>query len=129
MKALVSLLAATLLLPACMEEPGPESASAQSRGDDCFHANSVSGFTPRGDEVVDIQVGANRHYRLELGGICPGIDWSHRIILRTRGGGSFICRGMDAEVIAPDRGMGPERCWVTGIRRLSEAEVEAARRD
>ena len=129
MKASIAMLAGALSLSACVDEAGPERVSAQSRGEECFYANSVSGFTPRGDERVDIQVGANRHYRLELAGLCPGIDWSHRIILRTRGGGSFICRGMDAEIIAPDRGMGPERCWVSEIRRLTDAEVEAARRE
>ncbi len=97
--------------------------SASPGGRDCFHADSVTGFTPRNDEAVDIRVGASRHYRLELSGYCPGVDWSHQILLRTRGGSSFICRGMDAEIIAPNPGLGPQRCWVSEVRRLSGPQV------
>lgn len=128
--ALIPMLAAAALIAACAaEEPEAASASAQARGQsDCFYANNVDGFTPRGEEAVDIRVGPNRHYRLELGGFCPDVDWSQQIALRNRGGSSWICRGMDAEIIVPTPGIGPQRCLVTDVRRLTEAEVEAARR-
>ena len=126
MRNLVLTGAAAASLAACAPEPATRAASAG--GSDCFHADSVTGFTPHGERAVDIRVGVSRHYRLELAGFCPGVDWSHSILLRTRGGSSFICRGMDAEIIAPDIGTGPTRCLVREVRRLSEAEVEAARR-
>jgi hypothetical protein len=124
---MLSLASAALLVGCTAEEADTASASAQSDRSDCFSADTVNGFTPRGDEAVDVQVGARRHYRLELSGFCPDVDWSQRIALRTPGGGSWICRGMDAEIIVPDRELGPQRCLVTSVRRLTEAEVEAAR--
>jgi hypothetical protein len=128
MKVFLLALAGTALLGGCVQETGTASASAQEGRSDCFNANTVDTFSARGDEAVDVRVSANRYYRLELTSFCPNVDWSQRIALRTRGGSSWICRGMDAEIIVPDRGLGPERCLVTRVRRLTDAEVEAARR-
>lgn len=94
---------------------------------DCFSARSVNGFNPVGRDAVDVTVGANRHYRLTLGGYCPEVDWSLSIALRTRGGSSFICAGHDAEILVRGPG-GLERCSVTAVRRLSPEEIEASRR-
>jgi hypothetical protein len=106
----------------------PAEAVMQSRPTrDCFSARSVIGFSPAGREAVDVRVGANRHYRLTLGGYCPDVDWSLRIGLQTRGGSSFICAGYDAEILVPDS-TGLQRCSVTEVRRLTPDEVQAARR-
>ena len=103
-------------------------AAAQSRPvRDCFSARSVSGFSPAGREAVDVSVGANRHYRLTLGGYCPDVDWSLRLALQTRGGSSFICAGYDAEILV--RGpTGLQRCSVTEVRRLTPEEIQTRRR-
>ena len=86
---------------------------------DCFFARSVNGFSPVGRDAVDVTVGANRHYRLTLGGYCPDVDWSLRLALRTRRGSSFICAGYDAEILV--RGpTGLQRCPVIDVRRLPE---------
>jgi hypothetical protein len=128
---IVAILAAGFLLGApatiATTEPG-ESAAKQSRpARDCFSARSVNGFRPIGRDAVDVTVGANRHYRLTLGGYCPDVDWSLRIGLRTRGGSSFICAGYDAEILV--RGpIGLQRCSVTDVRRLTPEEIQAARR-
>ena len=108
---------------------GSESAAAamQNQRRDCFSARSINGFSPVGREQVDVRVGANRHYRLELAGYCPDVDWSFRIALRTRGGSSWICQGLDAELIVPST-TGPQRCLVSSVRRLTPEEVQAARR-
>jgi hypothetical protein len=107
-------------------------AAAQSRPQsrparDCFSARSVSGFSPAGREAVDVSVGANRHYRLTLGGYCPDVDWSLRLALQTRGGSSFICAGYDAEILVQGP-TGLQRCSVTEVRRLTPEEVQARRR-
>ena len=127
MKWIIALIAAVFLLPACSEEPGPVTASARSSGD-CFRADNASSFTPRGTESVDVRVSARRQYRLRLAGYCPDVDWSQQLALRTRSGSAWICRGMDAEIIVPDRAIGLQRCLVSDVRRLSEAEIEAERR-
>jgi len=102
-------------------------AAAQSPRRDCFSARSVNGFTPVGREAVDVRISPNRQYRLSLVGYCPDVDWSSRIALRTRGGSSFICAGVDAEILVPST-TGPQRCAVTEVRRLSPEEIAAARR-
>jgi hypothetical protein len=117
---------ACIVLAACAPQPaaGPQSAAS---GRECFHAGSVSSFHPISDEVVDIQVGARRYYRLQLFGTCPGVNWRTAVALRTRGGSSWICQGMDAELIVPEPGIGPQRCLVQSVRRLSDAEARALR--
>ena len=92
----------------------------------CFLARQVNGFTSRGRDIVDVHVGANRYYRLTLGGVCPDVDWSLRVGIRTLGGGSWICQGADAEIIVPSPN-GRQRCLVTDVRPLSREEVAAAR--
>lgn len=127
MRPLLLPFAALCLIPACAEDR-PPAASRASATSECFRADMVSTFTPINDRLVDIRVNRRRQYRLELAGYCPDVDWSQRIALRTRGGGSFICRGMDAEIIVPDQFTGPQRCLVTRVRRLTPEEIEAGRR-
>lgn len=91
----------------------------------CFRAADVNGFTPRGPDQVDVQVGANRIYRLSLIGGCTNIDWSFRVALRTTGGGSWICHGADAEIVVPGPVGG--RCLVSDVRPLTQAEMDDAR--
>lgn len=126
MKPVLPALVAALLLPACAEQSDPASASLRSSGGDCFRAQSVNSFTPRGDRAVDVRITRRRQYRLELAGYCPDVDWSQQVALQSRSGSSWICRGLDAEIIVPDRTTGPQRCLVTEVRSLSEAEIEAA---
>lgn len=125
-EASIALLLAAAAAAAYAGAPASaEAPRAQAR--DCFSARSVNGFNPVGREAVDVRVGANRRYRLELAGYCPDVDWSWRIALRTRGGSSWICQGMDAELVIPSP-TGPQSCLVTSVRRLTPEEIEAARR-
>ena len=79
----------------------------------------------RPGRVVVVRAGASDHYRLELIGTCPDVDWAWRIALRTRGS-SWVCRGYDAELVVPHPS-GTQYCPVRAVRKLSEAEVEAFR--
>jgi hypothetical protein len=106
-------------------EPG--AAPAQSAAPRCFRAATVNGFTSRGDDAIDVQVGTNLHYRLSLAGPCPDVDWSLGVALRTTGGSSWICQGADAEIIVPSP-TGRQRCLVSDVRALTPAEVTAGRR-
>lgn len=107
------------------DETGTTSASA--RGDQCFSALTVNSFRPVGRDAVDVEVSRNQVYRLSLGGGCFDVDWAQTVALRSRSGGSFICSAGDAELIVPSIGRGPDRCLVTGIRRLSDAELQTRR--
>jgi hypothetical protein len=115
------------LIVAWAAASAPAAAPAQRAAPRCFLASNVNGFTPRGDNAVDVHVGVGRDYRLTLAGVCPDVDWSFRVALRTTGGGSWICQGADAEIIVPGP-TGHERCMVTDVRALTPDEVAANRR-
>ena len=115
-------------LAGCAQQPGyggPAAAAATSSRQ-CFNARQASGFTAHGDRTVDVQVGVRRYYRLELFGPCPHVNWSNRVALVSRGS-SWICQGLDAELIVNDPGLGPQRCMARTVRPLSDAEARALR--
>ena len=122
MRRFANVLVTFAALGSCAWQPASTSGAAGSRpGRQCFYANNVNSFTGTKDRNVDVRVGANRYYRLELGGGCPNIDWSTRIALRTRAGSSFICEGFDAELIAPDPAF-QQQCPVTTVRAISKEQ-------
>jgi Family of unknown function (DUF6491) len=117
--------ALALLLPAAFlvgSGAAPRAAVAQQRGQQCFNVSSINSFSPAGRDKVDVRVGANRYYRLDLLGTCPDVDYSFRVAVRTRGGSSWICQGQDADLIVPDPS-GTQTCPVTGVRELTPEEV------
>lgn len=122
--------AASILVVGCtpQENLSGASASAGGSGRQCFRAQDVNSFTPVDRDTVDVRVAANRIYRLELATDCQDINWSQRIAIRSRGS-SWVCTGraLDAELIVPGA-IGIDRCLVTDVRRLSDAEIEASRR-
>lgn len=119
------LLVALSACAADTGEPATATASAERGGDQCFRPQDVNGFNPQGDDVVYLRVGANDIYRAEILGTCPDIDFSHRVAIRSRGT-SWVCQGFDAEFIVPGP-LGVDRCPITSLRKLGEAEVRAYR--
>jgi hypothetical protein len=117
-------IAALVAAPA-QQAPAAPAASGPASGRECFNARSVSSFTPHGRDEVDIQAGARRYYRLTFAGVCENINWTRRVAVVARGGGSFICQGFDAELIVNDPGIGPQRCLVNSVRRLADEEAHA----
>jgi hypothetical protein len=119
------LLLSAALAAACAQQPA-QPASMASSANQCFFAGTVNSFKPSGDHSVDVRVGATKYYRLDLTGACPDVDWAQGVALRTLGGGTSICQGLDAEIIVPSPS-GPQRCFVSGVRRLSDAEAQGLR--
>lgn len=122
--------ATAIVIAACAAEPGgppPAAAATSSGGRQCFLASQVNGFSAVSSNVVDIQVGANRYYRLTLDGFCPDTAFRTRVALRTLTGGSWICQDLDAEIIVPDP-MGGQRCLVRGIQPITKADWVAGAR-
>lgn len=122
-----ALAAAGLLAVAAS---GPQAVGATSPIEDpdkprrqCFWTNQVNSFASSDNRIVNIRVGVKDYYQLEMFGRCMDVDWNHKIALVSRGG-STICTGMDAEIISPST-IGPQRCPVRAIRKLTEAEVKA----
>ena len=77
---------------------------------------------------MDIQVGAGRYYHLTLGGGCPNnINFASSVGIRATGGGSFVCEGLDAELIVPDPS-GTQRCPITVVQPISKDQYLANRK-
>jgi hypothetical protein len=118
--------AAAAVVAGCAQQmPGPgQGAMAGQR--QCFLPSQVTGFSAVNDETVQVFVGVNDVYSLELAGPCQNVDWSMQIGIQSTGGGSWVCGGMDAELLVPSP-TGTNRCLVTNIEQLSPAAAKAAR--
>lgn len=114
-------------LAAACTTGNPQSAQAEQRdGRQCFNVSQVSGFHAVDRDTVQVTVGARTVYQLEIVGVCPDVDWSLRVGIRSTSGSSWVCSGLDAELIVPSPS-GVQRCPVTGVRQLTPEEVEASR--
>ena len=93
------LLAGTVIAACAATSPtarGPRKPNRQ-----CFLASQVNGFWGATDDSVLVRVGVNNVYQLQLSGMCHDIDWANRIAFRSTGGSSWICQGLDAELLIP----------------------------
>jgi hypothetical protein len=118
-------LGAVIVAACTATQAGPARARAAG-GQQCFNVRNVYNFHAVNDRTVYVEVGTSRIYELQIVGVCPEIDWTQRLAIRTTGGSSWVCRGMDAEIIVPSPS-GTERCPVVGTRELTPAEVQAYR--
>ena len=123
---LLLLSAAATLLTACSAYNQQPQRVAGAANRTCFLAGRVNSFWGATDDSVLVRTGVSDVYQLRLSGMCQNIDWANRIALRSTGGGSWICSGYDAEILIPSP-IGPDRCLVTDVRKLSPEEARAAR--
>ena len=92
----------------------------------CFYSRNVDGFSPVDKETVNIRVGVRDVYQLKILGFSTDIDWAQRIALVSRGGGSFICDAMDADLLVPSTTGGQsQRFPLSSLRKLTAAEIAA----
>jgi hypothetical protein len=118
--ALIAIALSGLVAGSAAAQP-PAKAEKPTR--QCFLNSNVSGFAAQGNEAVNLRVGVRDYYRLDLMAPCFDVDWNMRIALVSRGS-NFICAGADAEIISRSE-MGPQRCMVRSIRKLTPVEVAA----
>jgi hypothetical protein len=118
--ASAGLLATSAAAPGFARSPEEPAAKAARQ---CFWARSVNNFASNDERVVNIRVGVRDIYQLEMLGRCPDVDWANTIAIRSRGS-NYICTGLDAELITPSP-IGPQRCAVSKIRKLSVEETKA----
>ena len=89
----------------------------------CFWTRQVNGFASNDNRIVNVRVGVNDIYQFEMLGRCEDVDWNNSIALVSRGS-SYICTGIDAEIISHSE-LGPMRCAVRNIHKLSAEEIKA----
>ncbi len=118
--AAASLLSLTV---ATAQSPVEPSAAVAKPKRQCFWTHQVTNFASSDNRVVNLRVGVKDVYQLEMFGRCNDVDWTQRIAVVSRGG-SNICSGLDAEIIAPSP-LGPQRCPVRTVRKLTAEEAKA----
>ncbi|MDQ2860957.1 MAG: DUF6491 family protein [Pseudomonadota bacterium] len=91
----------------------------------CFYAKDASNFVAVGNQSVNVRVGVRQVYQLKLFSPCNGISFSQSIALASSPG-SFVCpgRGLGVDLFIRTS-TGRQRCPVTSIRKLTDAEVAA----
>ena len=114
------LLAAGATTPGFARSPDEPAAETPRH---CFWTRQINSFASNDNRIINIRVGVNDYYQMEMLGRCGEVDWNNSIAIRSRGS-SYICTGIDAEVISPTS-IGPERCAVKTIRKLTAEEAKA----
>ena len=121
----VALIATLLALGATAANAADKPASATANATDrqCFWTRQANGFAAQDDRTVNVRVSSRDVYQFQLMGHCPDIDWSQQIALISHSGDS-ICSGLDAEIVTRSP-IGPMRCPVSHIRKLTPEEIAA----
>ena len=119
--AVASLLSLSATAPHAVAKSPLESASKPAR--QCFWTHQVDNFASNDDKFVNVRVGMKEVYQFEMFGRCLDVDWSDQIALVSRSG-STICAGLDAEIVTRSA-IGPQRCQVRNIRKLTPVEIAA----
>jgi hypothetical protein len=117
--ALLALAAASSPAFAADKDKLPADAAQRS----CFFTRNVNGFAAPNEKTLYVRAGVRDVYKFEMFGSCPDLDWNQRLVLVSRGS-SWICSGMDAEVISHSP-IGPQRCPVRSVQKLTPEEVKA----
>ena len=123
---LILLAAAGLALAvAALAGEGATKSNAPPSRHACFHGSQADGFASVDDQTVNLRVGVRDVYQLKLFAPCPDLDWNQSMALRSRGG-SWICEGngLDIDIFTASP-IGPQRCPVTTVRKLTAAEITA----
>ena len=126
MKTRTPLAVAAALLAGSTAAPSAiaKSPAAHYDRNQCFYTRMVDSFAAPDDKTLYVRVGVRDVYRFDMFGHCPDIDWNQHLALVSRGS-SWICSGMDAEVITHATGLGRQRCPVSAMHKLTPEEVAA----
>ena len=116
-----ALLSLSATAPPALAKSPLEPAAKQAR--QCFWTHQVDNFATNDNKIVNVRVGMKAVYQFEMFGPCHDVDWSDQIALVSRSGSS-ICTGLDAEIITRST-LGPQRCQVRNIRKLTPVEIAA----
>lgn len=122
------IAAAAALMAGCTSDGEPRQSAANAgagSGRQCFFTSSVSSFAPVDTRTVNLRVGANQFFRVNLMSPCRDVTWTTGMSLSTRGSSS-ICTGNALGVTLHTRGpSGRQRCTVSTIVALTPEEVQA----
>jgi uncharacterized protein DUF6491 len=119
-------LAVAIGLASCVQSQEARTQEARA-GRQCFSTYRVTGFSEAGRDRLLVNVGLHDVYEFQTFSSCQELDFTNRLVLRTRTGSSQICDELDADLIVPRSFGPPELCRVRMIRKLTPQEVAARR--
>lgn len=120
----ISVLAAlglAALGTSCTAPDVLEAGTSRTRSDQCFLPSHINGFSVVDRDTVDVRVGANAVYRLEVGNACLEIGRALQIGVLPAPGNTYVCEAMDADLIVPSD-TGEQRCPVLSVHKLTEED-------
>lgn len=94
----------------------------------CFETRKMEGYAPGqvgNRDAINIRVSLDGVYQLEFSTICPGLREATGVAIRTKNGSRLLCTGGEAELAVRGALGGPTTCTVSGVRKLTDAEVAA----
>ncbi len=125
------ILASVIGAAALTGAAGPRAASVQgvdtaaSAGSgQCFKRSDIRNHTVGGPKTLYLDVSGREVWKVEMSNSClASAVSSDPIILRNDAGGQTVCRPIDLDIAIAT--LGESRCIVSGISRLTDAEVAA----
>ena len=120
--ALAAVLALAAAQPAAAADKPADKGGKPERA--CFYARNVSSYSAADDRTVYVRVGVKEVYRLDLFNPCLDIDWTWKIALVSHGS-DWICEPMDATIIVDRSPIGPQRCEVAKVTKLTPEAIAA----
>jgi hypothetical protein len=123
MKTHLALAAGATLLALAAAASAADKPAKPDRNE-CFWTRNIEGFSAPDEHTVYVRSSSRDIYRFDMMGRCLDVDWNHRIALVSRSGPN-ICTGMDAEIVSQATGLGPQRCPVSHMHKLTPEEIAA----
>ena len=124
MRLTIILAAAAALLAQGATAAPSATETPKFNRNQCFYTRNVTSFAAPDDKTLYVRVGVRDVYRFDMFARCLDMDWNQRLALGSRSG-SWICNGMDAEIINHATGLGRQRCPVSHMQKLTPEEVAA----
>jgi hypothetical protein len=115
-----ALVAAGLALSSAHAATAPAAKAPRA----CFFQRQMNGWKEVGDRQVNLRIGVNDVYQVDLDSPCWNLRWTQHLGVESRGSSS-ICTGDTVTLVVPDRTTGPNRCFGRVTHKLTPEEVAA----
>lgn len=109
---------------ACLAAALPALAAPASTSS-CFRMRDMHNHSVVDPNTIYVSVGMHDVYRITSSNACFTAKWSSDpLIIRVAGGSDIVCKPIDLDLKVGGTG-GPSPCIVSGIQKLTPAEVAA----
>jgi hypothetical protein len=117
-------ISAVAVAAAAFAQPKPSSAPARPHNKSvCFSLSFVDGISADDNRTAYVHVGPSDMYKLDVAPGCQNLDWpmTPKRLGTKNGPEGDICDYTDIVLFVG----GHERCFVTGMHKMTKAEIDA----